>query len=222
MTKKFPLKQKKNKLSMFFDYLIKKLKKNFRKLKKFISKYPLLIDFFELSFLYFYVVIILIFTIRNYIGSFPPSLIQMFPFIIKMLNMPMLKFIASPEKTFLIYLIISELVLNRDVTTILVKYNLLLLLILEMLQNLIISTWDLFLHRELQMFRDNLIVSNAVINSFFTFFFFAILSLYLYCYLTALMLKFVEFPGPFKKITDSVAFWLNLKKIDQGKIKKRK
>ena len=88
-----------------------------------------------------------------------------------------------------------------------------------MFQNLIISYWDLFVNREIEY---SFVGSTGVIVQDLAIFFFTLLYLfclivYLFCYIKSFMGRFPVFPGNAAFITDSVAFWLQLKISDKGK-----
>ena len=100
----------------------------------------------------------------------------------------------------------------------LIKYNILLIFALLMLQSLAVSYWDIFFHREVAIGvskwaadQGALIYTDKdlAINFFFNTFLFFIL-LYLYCYIRGLQGKFVTIPM-MEWLTDSIAFWLRVK-----------
>ncbi len=213
------LKEKKS--NFFLGYLIKKIKKACQTLQKFSKKYPLFSQFFQLTFLYFYATLTLSYSIINSLGFCPEFIYKSLPFSKTLLSFSLLKTLATPEKTFLLYLIAVELILNGKSISLLVKYNFALVFILEMIQNLIICIWDLLSHRDMDMdmAAGEIMFSLNGTLAFFTVFFFFFFSLYLYCYFTSIRLKFVSFPSPFTTITDSAGFWLNIKR-NQKKEKK--
>jgi hypothetical protein len=210
---------KKAKTSWLFNDLLQKFKKLLQKLKRLSRKYPLLFQFLQLSFLYFYATITLMYSVINCIGVFPDFLYKIIPFTKLILSVPVFKILATPEKTFLLYLAAVEIVLNGKSTSLLVKYNFVLVFILEMIQNVLVSLWDLFSHRDMDILVGDIEFSQENAMAFFTIFFLIFYVIYLYCYLSSLMLKFVSFPHPFQKVTESVAFWLNIKKLKKEKKK---
>lgn len=194
--------------------LIKLFLKSTRKNKKFIER-------IQLTFIYFFAVVVLSYSIQGYLGGFPEFVFQLFPFLQDILNIQILKLLATPEKTFVIYLIVLETLMTRSKFSfsLLVKFNILLIFILEMFQNLIISYWDLFVNREIEY---SFVGSTGVIVQDLAIFFFTLLYLfcllvYLFCYLKSFTGRFPVFPGNASFITDSVAFWLQLKISDTGK-----
>jgi hypothetical protein len=113
----------------------------------------------------------------------------------------------------------------------LVKYNVLLIFALLMLQGLLISYWDLLFHRQIAtpvakwaydqgalIFTDKSLAISFFLSTFVIF-----IVGYLYLYLTALNGKFAKIPG-MEWLTDSVAFWLRIKtpSMRLGKRKKKK
>ena len=100
----------------------------------------------------------------------------------------------------------------------LVKYNILLLFALLMIQGLVISYWDLLFHREIAtpvakwavdqgglLFTDETL---AILFFFTTFIFFTLT--YVFLYVQALQGEYAVFPGT-TWLTDSISFWLRIK-----------
>lgn len=210
---------KKDKLNAFVNYLQEKIKKFFAKLLKLNQKYPRVFQSIQLSLLYGYASLTLIYSVINCLGFCPEFIYKILPYAKQILSFPLVKFLSTPEKTFLLYFLAAEVILNGKSTSLLVKYNFVLIFILEMMQNLIVCLWDLFSHRDFEYLPVEMefSIENAL-NFFFGFFIFFFF-LYIYCYINSIIGKFVSFPHPFDKITDSAAFWLQLKR--QKKRKKK-
>lgn len=211
------IKNEQNKVITLFKSLKKMFRKISKKLKKLLSGYPRLFLFVQLSFLYSYAILTLIFSITSINGSFPEPLYKFVPFITEIFKIKFLRALVSPEKTFAMYLFVTDSILNSKSASIILKYNLLLVFMIEMLGNLIISIWDLFVHRDISDGSIPFIFSYRSALYFFTTYFLFIYSVYIYCYLNSIQGKLVSFPKPFEKITESVGFWLHLKKIDLEK-----
>lgn len=212
-----PIKNEENKLITFFKSLKKIFRKISKKLKKLSFRYPRLFLFMQLTFLYSYAILTLIFSITDINGSFPEPLYKFVPYITQIFKMTFLRALVSPEKTFALYLLVTDSILNSKSASIILKYHLLLVFMIEMLGNLAISVWDLFVHRDTSDGTIPFIFSYRNASYFFTTFFLFMYFLYIYCYLNAIQYKLVSFPKPFQKITDSVGFWLHLKRIDLEK-----
>ncbi len=215
MKKNFFTKYNAIKASQIWSNLRMQIAKFYKKVKKFFKKHPVLMENLQFCLMYSYAIIILVFAIRNVYGAIPESITKIMPIINKIAQLPLFEFLATPEKTFLIYLISSELVLNRDYASLLIKFHMLLILILEMLQNLIISFWDLLVHREFEVAHDDFALTLA--EPFFFIFFCIIFSTYVYCFIKAICGKYVSFYKPFEIITDSVAYFFELKRVDKKK-----
>jgi hypothetical protein len=100
----------------------------------------------------------------------------------------------------------------------LVKYNILMLFALLMIQGLVISYWDLLFHRQIAtpvakwaydqgsiIYTDKNLAIVFFLNTFVIF-----LLTYLYLYFAAVRGKFAQLPF-MEWLTDSVAFWLRIK-----------
>ncbi len=205
------------KINSFITYYKQKIKKLLKTWQKFSVKYAVLIQFLQLSILYFYASITLIYSIINTLGTCPDFILNTVPFIKKILAVPLFKALASPEKTYMLYFLAVQYILKGKRTSIIVKYNFVLLFILEMLQNLCICFWDLFSHRDLDLILEPAQFSIENAMNFFSFYFYVFFLLYIYCFVKSIMSKIVFFPAPFDQITDSAAFWVHLEKDNKKK-----
>jgi hypothetical protein len=200
-----------------FSSFTNSIKRFFKAFRKSTSKHKNTLQRIQLTFIYFFAVVVLTFSIQSYIGTFPDLIYKLFP-LQQLLNIQFLKIFATPEKTFILYLIILEVLINRSIFkfSLLIKYNVLLIFILEMFQNLLISYWDLLFNREIEFVGGGTpVISQEIAIVFFSLLFLFFLLLYLYCYIRSFQGKFPTFPGPLKPMTDSVAFWLQLKVSDK-------
>jgi hypothetical protein len=202
----------------------KKIFLNLRKiLRTFSSTYPDTAQLIQLSFIYFFAGIDLFHSILNNVfslGYFPEILKPIFPIVKAILVSPILRVWSSPEKVFFLSYIVIEFMVVRSIFKFskLVKYNILLIFSLLMVQGLMIAYWDLLFHRQIASsvekwaYDQGAIIHTdkrlAIFFFFNTFVLFA--SLYLYLYLRALNGKFATLPG-LEWLTDSVAFWLRIK-----------
>ena len=144
-----------------------------------------------------------------------------YPIITKVLNDPTLMFIMSPEKVFLFsYLAIEVCIVQNTFNfTKLVRYNVLLVYSLLMLQQTSITFWDTMLNRQVPeataafAWAEGFLtgVNRPIAYFFFTCTFFFYLALYAYCYSCAFVGRFPVFPKGFLWITDSIAFWMRIR-----------
>jgi hypothetical protein len=199
--------------SSFFQELVKRIKKMIKLFKKSSRANRYIFQGIQLTFIYFFAIVVLTYTIKNSLGYFPEILYQIIPFLQQILDFQILKILASPEKTFILYLLVLELLINRSSFqfSLLVKFNVLLIFILEMLQNLIISYWDLLFSRELDILNTSLMIPKNTNAYFFSLLFLSFLGLYLSSYIRGMRGLFPSFPGVLQVIVESVAFWLQIK-----------
>ena len=205
-----------NSLNASFWYQFdRKIKQILRFLRKKTKVKKRIVECIQLSFIYFFAFVVLSYSIQGYLGGFPEFIFHLFPFLQSILNITVLKILATPEKTFIIYLVVLELLMRRSrySFSLLVKFNILLIFVIEMFQNLLISYWDLLINREIEysFVGETGIYVQSIANFFFiTLYLFSTLT-YLYCYLRSCAGRFPVFPGPTRFISDSVAFWLQIK-----------
>jgi hypothetical protein len=204
---------------LFFQKILRQIQrifKSFFRLFRALSKQnPVLFEKIELTFMYFFASIVLFYAVINSLGYLPGPLYFVFPFLPKLLTFPPLMFFARPEQTFFLYLLSLEFIVNRNLLrfSLLVKYNLLLIFIVEMVENLVVTLWDFIFIREVELFifAGIPITSELVAFFFFLIFFIVFFSLYVNSYVNSLRGKFPVFPGFLKCISDCVRFWLQMK-----------
>ena len=219
---------------------VKRLKKGAksvkRSLRNFSIKYPNVSQIIQLSFIYFFAVVDLLYSVLNNVfslGYLPEILLPIFPLIKSILQNPVLKIWASPEKVFFLSYVVIEFMIVRSTFKFskLVKYNVLLIFSMLMIQGLVISYWDVLFHRQIAtpvarwaydqgaiIYTDKNLAIVFFLNTFFLF-----ILTYLYLYFRAINGKFATIPF-MEWLTDSVAFWLRIKTPTMrfGKRKKEK
>jgi hypothetical protein len=200
---------------------VKRIKKLIKIFQKKTNKQKNTLQRIQLTFIYFFAIVVLFYSIKGSLGFFPETLFGFFPFFQQILEIKLLKFLATPEKTFLLYLFVLEYLINRSLfnLSLLVKFNVLLIFILEMIQNLVVSYWDLFFNREVELSLSTTIFSKSITIVFFCIFFVFFFGIYLYSYFRALQGLYPILPGFLAFISESVAFWLQIKvnrKEDKG------
>ena len=206
---------------------VKRLKKGAksvkRSLRNFSIKYPNISQIIQLSFIYFFAVVDLLYSVLNNVfslGYLPEILLPIFPLIKSILQNPVLKIWASPEKVFFLSYVVIEFMIVRSTFKFskLVKYNVLLIFSMLMIQGLVISYWDVLFHRQIAtpvarwaydqgaiIYTDKNLAIVFFLNTFFLF-----ILTYLYLYFRAINGKFATIPF-MEWLTDSVAFWLRIK-----------
>jgi hypothetical protein len=95
----------------------------------------------QLTFIYFFASVVLSYSIQGVLGGFPEFIFYIFPDFEEMLTNPLLQLLATPEKTFLLYLLLIEVILNKSRFnfSLLVKYNILLIFLLIEKLNMLFS-----------------------------------------------------------------------------------
>ena len=207
----------------FLNLLKKKAIVIQKEIQYYTAKYPSTSQYIQLTFIYFFALIDLIYAVLNNVfslGYVPEILLPVFPVIQSVLQAPIFKIWASPEKVFFLSYVVIEFMVIRSTFKFskLVKYNILLIFALLMIQGLVISYWDLLFHREIAtpvaqwtydqgglIYTDKNLAIVFFLNTFIIFFLG-----YFYLYVRALNVKFAIIPG-MEWLTESVAFWLRIK-----------
>jgi hypothetical protein len=206
--------------------------------EQFGMKYPNLSQIIQLTFIYFFALLDLVYSILTTvlaIGPLPELLKPAYPLIKYILESPLLVIWASPEKIFFLSYVTIELMVIRSIFRFskLVRYNILLIFALLMLQGLAISYWDLLFHREIAapvakwafdqgaiLFTDRILASFFFFITFLFFFF-----TYIFLYIAALRGKFFRSKSKLLSwLTDSICFWLRIRTSTMpfGQKKKKK
>jgi hypothetical protein len=204
----------------FFSTLFKWIKKNtflFKKQNRFFTKkYPNILQFLQLTILYFFALTSLLYSVLTILGHFPDIFLLLIPtFIQDIVKSPLFRVFLAPEKTYVVYLFVIEFIIFRSLFNFskLFKYNVLLIFLLEMMQNLLVSYWDLFFNRsygnEIPLIDIPLaIICISLIYSVF-------LVCYVYSYICSIRGKFASLPY-MDWLTDSISFWLKIKTPRMG------
>lgn len=227
--KKLTKKTKLNFIIIFFKNFLKLivftkffLKQFIQQIFSFIIKNYRFFEFFQLTIIYFFALIQLTITCLQMSGSVP-ELYRSLPFFDKLISSPLIRFFTNTDKTYILYLLVQELVISRAHIfrfSLIVRYNLLYLMTLEFIFYWIMNWWDILCN-----FENDLILKTQIDKVFATEFyltlFFIYFILYLYSYIRAISRKLPVFPlAILQKIPDSVAFLLQIKqerKIDKNK-----
>ena len=166
-----------------FDRIRKKL---IRFIYKTSRKNKFVFERFQLTSIYFCAFVVLSYSIQAYTGGLPEICFQVVPYLEEVLDIPYLKILSAPEKTFFLYLVLIEVILtpSRWNFSLLIKYNVLLIFIFEMFQNLVVGYFDLFWNREIEYMVFGISEgAKDVTLSFLTLLYFFCLMTYLYCYI---------------------------------------
>ena len=204
--------------------ILKILKTFLINFKTFFSTFnPDVLQIIQLTFIYFFAVVDLLYAVLNNVfslGYLPEMLLPFFPLIKSILQSPIFQIWGSPEKVFFLSYVVIEFMIVRSVFKFskLVKYNILLIFAMLMVQGLAISYWDVLFHREIASpvakwaYDEGTLIhtdkSLAIVFFFNTFVIFMLA--YLYLYIRAIQGKFAVIPG-MEWLTDSIAFWLRIK-----------
>jgi len=206
---------------------VKKLKKGAKIIKKglrdFSLTYPNVSQIIQLTFIYFFAMVDLLHSILNNVfslGYMPEILLPVFPLIQKILQDPILRLWASPEKVFVLSYVALEVVVVSTAFKFskLVKYNVLLIFSMLMVQGLMVSYWDALFHRAVatpvvRWAYDQgalTFIDKPVAIFFFLSTFFIFLFTYIYLYFKAINNQFATLYR-MEWLTDSVAFWLKIR-----------
>jgi hypothetical protein len=205
---------------------IKRVKRLFRryrrKVKLFLKNRPINTDIrsrhviqrIQLTFIYFFAIVVLSYSTIGYLGEFP-LVFDSFPAWKAVLKNPIIALLNSNEVTFSFCFVIIQLLNNRSryAFSTLLKYNILLIFLLEMCQNTIVLYCDMMAGEEIEIMATAKFAGDfPLVNYFYIFFYFVCLAIYLWCYARSFTGHFPVFTGPARVITNSVAIWLKLRR----------
>jgi len=186
-----------------------------KKQKSFLKK---IVEKFAITAIYLYALILQLYTIKTMFGSFPAQYYDLIPFLKDICENRVLKFFGSPEKSFLLYLFLTEFVIFQPFSNLplLVRFNFLYLFILELIQHLFYYCMDFLYTNDFQLVFLNKSLLMPLVWHIYCIF----LGIYIYSYSCAIRGRFPKFYGYFQKIVDSVAFWLRVKRVKKEDLQK--
>jgi hypothetical protein len=192
-------------------------------LDNFNAVFPRTMEKIQITFVFGFALLDLIFSVLLNVYSFgyyPEMLMPVFPYIEALFLSPFFYFWASPEKVFFLSFLVIELMIARSVFRLskFVKYYILLIFALLMIQGLSVSYWDLIFNREITHKMSKWALDQAIViytdKQLAIFFFFltfiCFIILYAYLYVWAMCGKIAPIPYT-EWLTDSIAFWLKIK-----------
>lgn len=168
----------------------------------------------QISVIYYFALVTLMATIHLCLGYIPSTYVQLIPFAEEIMDSSVFSFFCVPDKTFIIYLLVHELIVFRayfNFST-LIRFHILYVMTMEMILNGAIVWWDCLFNYEIDRYTYKY-VDEAIAYQFFSVLLCFFLCIYAYSYIRGLQSKLPVFPHPYlQKIPDSVAFWLHLQK----------
>lgn len=205
------------------NQILSYFKQLFDELNKFNLTYPKTSKFINLTFIYFFALIDLTYGILTQIlavGYVPENVMPFLGQVQQLLNSSLFKIWSSPEKIFLLSYVTIELMVVRRVLGFskLIKYNILLVFAILMVQGVVLSFWDLLFNRSIANLVEGSIdaensapaLSRIIATVVFSLTFFSFIFLYAYFYYKAMNNKIGTLKN-FEWLTDSVCFWLKIK-----------
>ncbi len=182
-----------------------------------------IIDIIQLTILYTLALCDLIFNILNYliIYDYIIKIPRFVSFIfLNIIKNKIFNFWYKPQGIYFISIICIDLFIIKSFFNIsnLVKYNLLLLFILLLIQSLFINYWELFFTQEISLnntlkyfIKEDNFIGPKFLSILFLFNIFFIFSIiYIFFYINAIRNKYITF-YIIDWLTYSIAFWLRIK-----------
>lgn len=168
----------------------------------------------QLSLLYLFTILFVVLRAKVLLGPFNRGPLN--PQLLSRIGctVPGLKKIPKPENLLVLYAALLRPITSAAGQTqsfsYLVKFNLILVLLLEMIQFLFFDFWDVIFKKgsltsNLQLKKTNLIV--------YSFLFSLFAMLYSYCYVIAVAGRIPAFPGILNAIPRSAQYWIKSKTI---------
>lgn len=168
----------------------------------------------QLTLLYFFIIFFLFFRAKILLGRSTGLVINILPFSHFKANIPGIKKIAKPENLLVLYAALLRPITSAAGQTrhfsYLVKFNLILVLLLEMVQFLFFDYWDV-IFKKASLTNSFQLKRTSAVAYYFIFSLFSML--YLYCYIIAIIGKIPVFPGILNIIPRSAQYWIKSKTI---------
>jgi hypothetical protein len=143
-------------IQTIWDSGLKMIFQFWKVIRVFTDSYPNTTQTIQLTFIYFFAFIDLVSSILTplySLNAFPEILQPYEPFLRGIIMNPIVRFWTTPEKVFFLsYLVLDQMVVKDTFKfSKLVKYNILFIFTLLMVQGLVISYWDLLFNPEMNM-----------------------------------------------------------------------
>lgn len=196
--------------------LLKKFKKSQRSLKKWMKTNNKIIERIQLTVLYGQAFLSAIFLTTSSTGRTPWIITTAFPGILPVFEIPIVQFLLTPEKTYVLFFLLVNYMINPKITpfSFFVRYNFFLVFSLEMIYSTTMMWSDLLLaDRTISKINELVLPTNLLI--FYNILFTCLFTTYLYCYLQGIRQKIPVFPGILNGIPVSAAFWIRSRKINE-------
>nr|QOU10752.1 hypothetical protein SpumellaPt_p054 [Spumella sp. Baekdong012001B8] len=168
----------------------------------------------QLTLIYFCILLFLSFRAKVILGRFTRGTNNLRFFSSLGGDIPRIKKVPKPENLLVLYAALLRPITNVAGRTksfsFLVKFNLILVLLFEMLQFLFLDFWDILFKKISSGNNPQLKKTNIIVYSFI---FSAFGALYSYCYVNALFGKIPTFPGALNVIPRSAQYWVKSKVV---------
>lgn len=191
--------------------VITKMKK---KIKKWMGKNSIIMEKIQLTLLYGQASLSAIYLTRASTALTPWIITTFFPWVLPIFQIPLMQFMLSPEKTYVLFFILLNYMLNPKITpfSFFVRYNFFLVFTLEMVYTTIMMWSDLLLvDRTFSRIGD--LYQPLILIGFYNCLFTLLLFTYAYSYVQGMVRKVPVFPGVLNGISLSAAFWIRSRKL---------
>lgn len=194
--------------------LLKKTKKSQKRIKKWMKANSLTMERFQLTALYGQAFMSAIFLTKASTGMTPWLITTFFPGILPLFEIPLVQFMLTPEKTYVLFFVLLNYMLNPKITpfSFFVRYNFFLVFSLEMIYTTTMMWSDLLLvDRTISKLGE--FYTPTILIGFYNCFFSCLVFTYIYSYSQGILRKIPVFPGILNGIPLSAAFWIRSRQV---------
>lgn len=194
----------------------KKIKILQKRIKKWMRANSRLMEKVQLTALYSQALLSAIFATMSFARTAPWIITTFFPGILPIFEIPLVQFLLTPEKTYVLFFILVNYMINPKITpfSFFVRYNFFLVFSLEMIYSATMMWSDLLLVDRTTSSIGDFYTPTALLI-FYNFLFASLFFTYAYSYIHALIRKIPVFPGILNGIPVSAAFWIRSRKVEE-------
>lgn len=193
--------------------ILKRLKKSQKVIKKWMRSNSVIMERFQLTMLYGQAFLSAIFLTKASTGMTPWIITTFFPGVLPIFEIPIMQFMLTPEKTYVLFFVLLNYMLNPKITpfSFFVRYNFFLVFSLEMIYTTTMMWSDLLLvDRTISKMGE--FYTPTILLGFYNCLFTFLIVTYAYSYIQGILRKIPVFPGVLNGIPLSAAFWIRSRK----------
>lgn len=193
--------------------VFKRLKKGQKVIRRWMRSNNVVMERLQLTLLYSQAFLSAIFLTKASTGMTPWIITTFFPGVLPIFEIPLMQFMLTPEKTYVLFFVLLNYMLNPKITpfSFFVRYNFFLVFSVEMIYTTTMMWSDLLLVDK-TISKMGEFYTPTILLGFYNCLFTFLIATYAYSYVQGILRKIPVFPGVLNGIPLSAAFWIRSRK----------